>query len=261
MAVKEITEEIVEEVATNLEDVADATRKLNTVGLSYLAVGLGIGAAVGFYIGYKFNRAKIFAEVYADAREEIDQMREVYLDKTAIVTTDTEKPTLEKVIEERGYSMHTTLESPPRPLPAPVPVSEAHVRVTIEQESLPDIPASRIKSMNEGWNYEEELKNRTPEAAYVIHQNEYNHSNQEYSKVVYTYYAIDDVVTDSEDERPIINGDIVVGLDNLKFGHGSDDADVVYVRNDVLELDMQICRVHRSFEEEVLGISRDDDDN
>jgi hypothetical protein len=267
MAIETLAEEVVNEVASNLEEAAEATRKLNVSGLGYLAVGLGIGAAAGFYFGYKFNREKIRAEAYREAEVEVAQLREVYLEKTLakhpVSTVSTEvptttgyhgqvnimKPSIEEIVEEKGYSVKVPERE--RPLPAPVPILD----------DLPENPTGSSKSMNAGWNYEQEVLDRTPDFPYVIHQNEYNHSEPHYSKVVYTYYAIDDVVADDEDERPIPHGDIVVGLDNLKFGHGSDDEDVVYVRNDRLETDMQICRVNRSFEEEVLGMTRDDNDN
>jgi hypothetical protein len=130
---------------------------------------------------------------------------------------------------------------------------------------LPENPVGTSKSMNAHWNYEKELANRSPEFPYVIHQNEYNHSNLNYSKTAFTYYAIDEIISDDEDDSPVNNGDVVVGLENLKFGHGSDDANVVYVRNDILEMDMVITRLPRSYEEEVLGLQDvrnvDDDDD
>jgi hypothetical protein len=265
MAIEELTEEVVNEVATNFEEVAEMTRKINAAGISYLVVGLGVGAAVGFYFGYKFNREKIRAEAYKEAKEEVDLLRSVYLEKTLSAantdvegttlqgTISTEKPPIEEVVENLGYQ--TQVPSRERPLPAPVPILD----------DLPENSVETSKSMNAGWNYEKELENRSPEAPYIIHQNEYNHSNLEYQKVVYTYYADDQYIVDTEDNRPVHNADVVVGLDNLNFGHGSDDFDVVYVRNDIQEIDMQICRINRSYEEEELGfhISEldDDDDN
>lgn len=241
-------EQLAEEVATNLEEAAEVTRQLNTVGLGYFAVGLGVGVAVGFYFGYKFNREKIRAEAYKEAQVEVAQLREVYLQKT-IAKSNTEKPPVEELTQELGYSVRVPERE--RPLKAPVPILD----------DLPENPVGTSKSKNAHWSYEEELKHRSPDAPYVIHQDEYNNSGETYSKVVYTYWAVDDVVTDTENDHPVPHGDIVVGLDNLKFGHGSDDADIVYVRNDRLDLDMQICRVNRSFEEEILGLQRLDDDD
>ena len=59
---------------------------------------------------------------------------------------------------------------------------------------------------------------------------------------------------DDEDGHPLPHADIIVGQDNLRFGEGTDDEDVVFVRNDRLQTEMEICRKHASFEEEVLGL-------
>lgn len=269
MAIEEIAEEVVNEVATNLEEVAEATRKINAAGLGYFAVGLGVGAAVGFYFGYKLNREKIRAEVYKEAEAEVAVLREVYLEKTlknvAVVSEDkdddvplqgvvpTEKPPIEDVVEGLGYSVRVPNRE--RPLPAPVPILD----------DLPENPVGTSKSMNAGWNYEEELRTRSPEKPYVIHQNEFNHSNLNYAKKSLTYYADDDYLVDVEVDHPLVNGDVLVGEENLKFGHGSDDTEIVYVRNDIQEVDYYISRINRSYEEEELGLDRsgvsDDDDD
>lgn len=274
MAIEQLAEDVVNEVATNLEEAAEVTRKLNTVGLSYLAVGIGVGAAVGFYFGYKFNREKIRAEAYKDAEFEVNQLREVYLKKTETLAREgsrdettviegevPEKPALDDVVESLGYR---EVAIPERPLAPPVPILDVADVPEGALEDLPENPVGTSKSRDAGWNYEQELLHRTPEAPYVIHQNEYEHSNQEYSKVEYNYYRIDETLTDSEDDHVVTDAEAVVGSANLKFGHGSDDVNVVYVRNDHLELDMQITRLNQSFEEAILGLDRsgiDDDDD
>jgi hypothetical protein len=276
MAIEELAEEVVNEVANNFEEAAEVTRKINAAGVGYFAVGIGIGAAVGFYFGYKFNREKIRAEVYKEAEAEVDLLRTVYLEKTLNATpkndededededlplqgtVPTEKPPVDEVVENLGYNVR--VPSRERPLPAPVPIHELPGDIL---DDLPENPVGTSKSMNAGWNYEKELLHRSPDAPYIIHQNEYNHSNPEYAKVIYTYYADDDYLIDTDDNRPVHNGDVIVGVDNLKFGHGSDDVDVVFVRNDIQELDMQICRINKSYEEEELGFHSSvlDDDN
>lgn len=265
MAIEEIAEGVVEEVATNLEEAAEVTRKINAAGLGYFAVGLGVGAAIGFYFGYKFNREKIKAEAYKEAEAEVDMLRSVYLEKTleveARATDDgslhgavpTEKPPVEEVVENLGYSVR--VPSRERPLQAPVPILD----------DLPENPVGTSKSMHAGWNYEEELLNRSPEKPYVIHQNEFNHSNLNYAKKALTYYGDDDYLIDVEVEHPLVNGDVLVGEENLKWGHGSDDSEIVYVRNDIQEIDWCITRINRSYEEDHLGLggpeTNDDDDD
>lgn len=259
MAIEQLAEEVVNEVANNFEEAAEVTRRINAAGLGYLAVGLGLGAAVGFYFGHKFNREKIRAEMYKEAEAEVDVLRRVYLEKTlnaegALLqgSVPTVKPPIENVVEQLGYNVRVPDRE--RPLPSPVPILD----------DLPENPVGTSKSMNARWNYEAELKSRSPESPYVIHQTEFTHSNLEYSKVEYTYYAIDEMLIDNEDEQPVPHGSDVVGEDNLKFGHGSDDVNVVYVRNDRLEMDMLIHRIDSAYEEAVLALhemGNDDDDD
>jgi hypothetical protein len=236
---------VAEEVALNLEEVAEVTRKVNSSALGFFVSGVGVGCAVGFYVGYRIAKAKTRAEAMADAEDEIELMRVHYQQKTI---ASEPKPTAEQIIEERGYS---TFEppAPPRPLPAPVPVDEP-----IE---TPAVVLDVGKSKNDGWNFPKELEARSADAPYVIHQDEFNEDENGYNHVTYTYYAQDDVLVD-EDDRPLPHGDLVVGQDNLKFGHGADDVDVVYVRNDRLQIEMEICRSSGSYEQEVMGLERDE---
>lgn len=221
---------LTEEVAENLEEAAAATRAIDTGAVKYFLGGVAFGAVIGFYFGYRFNREKIRAEAFKQSDEEIQKIRDLYHQKTVAATP---KPSVEEVIEKRGYV---------RPLKPPVPLNEH--------------PLMR-RAQDEGWDYEIELANREEDVPYVIHQDEFNEEEPAgYNSVTYTYYAGDDVLCD-EDGKPLPHADIIVGQENLKFGHGADDEDVVFVRNDRLELEMEICRVPGSYEEEVLGLQNE----
>lgn len=241
-------EAVAEEIAENLEEAAAVTRGINGKSVGLVLGGALVGAAVGFYFGYRFNREKIRAEAFKESEAEVDKIREVYMQKTVAAQ---EKPTIEEVIEERGYStkIDTSVVGPPgpgeRPLKPPVPI----------HEPLTVIPEPKSKDF--GWDYPTELAARTPEVPYIIHQDEFRESVDGYSQVTYTYYAGDDVLVDT-DERPLPHADIIVGQGNLRWGHGADDIDVVFVRNEKLELDMEICRSPKSYEEEVLGLEHDE---
>jgi hypothetical protein len=72
------------------------------------------------------------------------------------------------------------------------------------------------------------------------------------------YYDGDDILTD-DDNRPIDNKDQLVGENNLtKFGHGSRNSYIVYIRNELLGLDMEVVLRHASFVEEVHGLKHSD---
>lgn len=234
-------EVVTEEIAQNLEEAAELTRKVNSGGTKFFLGGVLVGAAVGFYIGYRFNREKIRAVVIKEAEHEIDMMRAYYQSKTVAAE---EKPSVEQIIEEKGYSTKEKSTpkagvrsrgkvAPKRPLPPPVPVTEPSV----------------VKHSE--WNYAKELEARSPTHPYIIHQDEFREGERGYEQATYTYYAEDGVLCDSDD-RPIPNGIEVAG--NLNFGHGSNDENIVYVRNDVIEVDMEISRSPKSYEQEVLGL-------
>jgi hypothetical protein len=98
----------------------------------------------------------------------------------------------------------------------------------------------------------------------VIHQDEFHSSadgvnRDDYTRIVYTYYAGDDVLVDM-DNHPVPHGDLIVGQDNLKFGHGTDDEDVVFVRNEGRKLEIEICRTQDRYDVMVLGIDPDEAD-
>jgi len=244
---------VVEEVAMNLEEVAEATRRLNTTNVGYFLGGCAVGFALGFYWGYKFNKESIRAEAFKKSEEEVAKIRQVYQQKTVAATP---KPDLGQVVEEQGYDQQERLLKPPVPgVVEPTPVTPL-----VPPPIPPRVVYEGGKDKNSGWNYTEELESRTTTEPYVIHQDEFN-ENDEYSKVTYTYYAEDDVLVDDEDQHPVPHGDLVVGLDNLKFGHGSDDIDVVFVRNDRLGQDMEICRTHESYERKILGLNPEEADD
>lgn len=239
-------EGVAEEIATNLEEVAEVTRRIDGRAVSFLLGGLALGIPIGFYFGYRWNKEKIRAEAFQEAEEEIEQMREVFRLRDV---ARTHKPTAEEIIAERGYSTREPEEE--RPLRAPVPVSMAPALVP-----PPDEP-EEVRTQDQGWDYATEHAQRSLEQPYVIHQDEFQSAESMYTQTTYTYYAVDDVLVNTDD-TPVPNGDLVIGQGNLKWGHGTDDVDVVYVRNDKLELEVEICRVHKSYAEEVLGHDRNE---
>lgn len=232
---------LTEEVATNLEEVAAVTRGITGKSVGLLVGGIVVGAMVGFYFGYRFNREKIKAEIFAESELEVEKIRSFYT-KREVTRQEQIKPSIEELIEKKGYStpILQEYESGKRPLPAPVPVNEPPASPSISFEEVQE------------WDYEAELEARTPLLPYVLHQDEFNTSETGYRQIMYTYYAGDDVLV-GEDERPLPHADIIVGINNLKFGHGSDDDDVVYVRNEHMELEFEITRTASSYEKEIMG--------
>lgn len=92
--------------------------------------------------------------------------------------------------------------------------------------------------------------------AYIIDTEQFSEEMPNFDKLTISFYVEDDVLVDENDE---IIDDVVgiVGEQALtSFGMGSDDPDVVYVRNENLSIDYEVICIHASYSETVLGIKR-----
>jgi len=103
-----------------------------------------------------------------------------------------------------------------------------------------------------GWDWEAELSARRPEFPYILHVTEYMESEMGYTQKTYTYYNEDDILAD-ENEVKVLRPDKVIGRD-LRFGHGTSDPSVVYIRNEKLETEYEVCLFHGSYAREVEGL-------
>lgn len=108
-----------------------------------------------------------------------------------------------------------------------------------------------FKSSDDQWDYEAELAVRQENAPYVIHRDEFLLEEMGYEQTTVTYYAGDDIMTDVNDV-PIYNHGVLISP--LKFGHGSGDQNVVYIRNESLELEWEVLLHTGRYEVEVLGL-------
>lgn len=108
-----------------------------------------------------------------------------------------------------------------------------------------------------------EVDTPNPNTPYVISIDDFMEDNG-FEKNSLTYFSSDDVLVD-ERELPIDDVEGTVGAFNLAnmFGdpHGlSKDENVLYVRNERLEVDFEIALSLVSFAETVLGLGTDQDD-
>lgn len=94
---------------------------------------------------------------------------------------------------------------------------------------------------------------------YIISHMEYNENEHDHEQTRLTYYAEDDVLVD-EKESPIeADIDMVVGEDNLtRFGHGTMDNRMVYIRNHRLSMDFEVVKHDGAYSKVVLGFQHAD---
>lgn len=212
--------------------------------------GVGVGGAAGYFL----TRYKLETKYNKIAEDEITVMREHYRMKETALENTTGKPDLGDLVREQGYS-----QDPPMAVTPPSSVVEATETPKDKEAPKPqeEPEVKNIFEMNQiedHWDYREELIHRSPIKPYVIHRDERDESDT-YDVVSYTYYEADDVLSNEREEvigKP--ERDILLGEQNLgKFGHGSGDPSVVYIRNDKLEMEMEVVRSPNSYAEEVHG--------
>jgi hypothetical protein len=108
-------------------------------------------------------------------------------------------------------------------------------------------------AVNDDWDYEIEMawRHENPGKPFVIHLDEYGEGG--FDPAFYTFYDDDKILADEHDEV-VDDVENLVGYENLeKFGHGSDNANVVMIRNVHLNLDIEVTRSHGSYGEDVAG--------
>jgi hypothetical protein len=261
-AATEVVAEAAEEVAEQATQVADISRGLSGRDLGLVFGGLVVGAGLGGAFGYFWAKRQMQTKYSELAAEEIAEMREHYNAKVRALENQTEKPKLEDIVREQGYARETT--EPPMAVTPPSAVVEAVAEeetVAEEAEAEPEV-INAFEQYGDGvlpkWDAHQERRRRSPLRPYVIHIDE-RQENPSYDEVEFTYFEDDDVLCNErneiveKDER-----DALVGEENLgRFGHGSNEPDVVYIRNDRLEMDIEVTRSPNSYTEEVLGYEPD----
>jgi hypothetical protein len=125
-------------------------------------------------------------------------------------------------------------------------------------EELDQEPEETYETVNvfhsniSSWDYDTEIAQRGEGLPYVIHYDEFMGGESGYNQETLTYYEKDDILADQSD-TPIYNYPKLLG--DLNFGHGSNDSNVVYIRNDQVHMEWEVLRHSGSYSEEVVGYS------
>lgn len=270
-AATEIAEVAADGVADGMHIVSEealaaekAVRGLDGINLAYFGLGLAAGAAIGGFVAFKIAYRKAEEKYNEITAEEIAQMRDHFRQKEMAQEAQEAKGDLAKIVKDRGYASEET--APPMAVTPPAAVVEAAEEIDEDEAEEPPAPEEDPEPETRNvwdtpqppeedeWDWHKERARRSPRRPYVIHRDE-REEYEAYDGVTYTYYEQDDVVCNERDE-PLDEADRerIIGEENLsKFGHGSGDPTVVYIRNDKLEMDMEIIQSPNSFAEEVHG--------
>lgn len=201
------------------------------VGFASFLVGIGVGYAISKRAGTRTAIKYIVPEVgdseveggehHSEARESEDDQPELPFAPGGTYEIDPETRTV-------------VVLSPPEP-----ELIDGATVVYYKREDDDD-----------DWDYDVELENRSDKRPYVIHVDEYTSHESDYPQETITYYEGDDVLCDEKDV-PIYTRERITGP--LLFGHGSQDPNIVYIRNDKIEMEWEVLRDEGHFVAEVLG--------
>lgn len=254
----------------------EVIRSLSRVKVQFALFGAVCGAAAGAVVAFQIAYRKAETKYGKISDDEIAEMRQHYQDKALALDAEAAKTDLNDLVAERGYKSPD--EGPPMAVSPPSGVVEAakegventpnnrqlqpdRLKPGVPVKSEPKVEHHNVfeDAQNEDeWDYHNELRQRSPTQPYVIHYDERGEFDT-YSDVTLTYYEADDVLCNERDE--IVDPEKreeLVGEKNLeKFGHGSNDAAIVFVRNDSLEIEFEVVKSPNSYAEEVHGLSHD----
>jgi hypothetical protein len=103
---------------------------------------------------------------------------------------------------------------------------------------------------DDGWDYSVEVPKRTPNHPYIIHRDEYFSNEMDLDQSSLTFYVGDEILCDEHDV-PVYNPEKVVG--KIRFGYGSRDPSICYIRNEELGSEYEVIMDHGFYQTEVLG--------
>jgi hypothetical protein len=204
------------------------------VGVSTFFIGVGVGYAL-----HKFKTRSRVVETITKAEDPEVFQQELPFDEGPRTVLRFEAP---KVEEEESI------------------VQEAEEEYYVPPEEDDDKgdylvnPLRGVENDEWIWEHEIERRNAEPGRPYVIHYNEYSAQELDYPQESVMYYEGDDVVCDSKDEA-IYAKDRLMGP--LLFGHGSLDPNVVYIRNEKIEMEWEVLRNPGHFGIEVEGLEEE----
>lgn len=175
-------------------------------GLLIFAAGLAVGAVAGAVL--------VKNKVLADAKAEIEEVREYYRESRGQKDEHVEEV---KEVEKKEYELKD---------------------IQIKDEPKTEKEHTNYSQITKMYMSKDEYQTPMYDDPFVIDPSEFG-ENPEYDTETLTYFA-DGVLVDDVDDV-IEEPDIVVGLENLKvfeeFGATS-----VYVRNDIYKTDYEIIR-------------------
>ena len=232
-----------------------------------IVIGVSITSTViGAVSGYFYTKRQLRDEYEAIAQEEIEQAKNFYSALNKKVDFETPTQAAEKLIpaEERVVITDETASKAAKATAiyqgmVSAPKSADVVEEIVVAEETTNIFVNGEPLNPDDFDLEEERNNRVNGFPHIVTKAEYDENECDNEQQVLTYFSGDDTLVD-EDEKPIDRVEETVGVANLqRFGAGSEDPNIVYIRNDSIGVDFEILLSRGLYSEEVLGLTTEDE--
>lgn len=227
-----------------------------------------VGAAGGFFVGYKFAMERLGVEYDELLEEEIRRTRDYYQRNTKPFATPEEAaavllPDEEQIKTDAKVALHradapstVTLQRVVNGLKYHTPSTAVGTETAIqedEEELDGDSYSEYVVGPEEDPDYDNMIVARADKRIYLVTQEEHMENARDYRQISLTYYAGDNVLVDEED-RPIETPHKAIGHGNLQFGRWSGDDNLVYIRNEEIRAELEIALSQGKYSVEVLGL-------
>lgn len=221
-----------------------------------------VGFGTGFLIGRRTGRNEVF-DVIRESTDDLTEdagppvtASEIQEYLKAKMAADFEKATDGSDVELIG-GLSTTLEHLVDEELFEIAADDdvAEEKLTQQSDDLSDIVYERVNVFTDPesgaeWDEEAEAATRIDGEPYVICVEEFIENDNEWAQETVTWYEGDDILADSL-EVPMYNPAELLG--ELKFGHGSGDKNVVYIRSVKQHKEYEVLRHAGRYELEVAG--------
>ena len=267
------TLELMEETADVMDDTLDYIEGINHISPASLIVVGALGGLLGGVAAYFVCKRVLETKYEAIAKKEIEEAKEFYKRLNKKAGFENPEKALAELYKDnnpkdivtgdkaaRALQNYQGVENEEEPEEEPEEeLEEALEEVDEEDEEEQGVSLYMQSQADENFDIDQEMKLRSPEYPYVISQEEFLQSEPDFEQTSITYYEGDDTLVDERDQ-PIPYVDPIVGGGNLsRFGDGSGDERVVYVRNEKLSTDFEVLKSDGKFSHEVLGLQHSEE--
>lgn len=260
--VVDLVEDAVDTVENVVTDVVDTVERVVTVTKNnpILLAGVALAAAgVGAFVAYKLTRKRLELQFEQELSEQIEASKEFYRRVNKEGVFESPESAVQALVPEAADALRQ-YQGRERPVPYNKPdeiveVPEPNLVVSEKVVTTTNVFVQAQENDPRDWDYNAELADRelNPGVPYTISFEEFNENEPGHEQTTLTYYSDDDTLVDAMD-KPVDAVERFVGQDNLsRFGDGSGDKNVVYVRNEKADMDFEIIRENGSYHKHLFG--------